>query len=83
MEVQLYEEKKVGICFSKCLKSVAKNRRANQTARAILSAPTVCVYTCLRKYDLLEELEPGGIFAKMWNLQHSVNITADLFLQAI
>ncbi len=35
-------KKKVGISISKCLKSAAKNRRANQTARAILSAPTVC-----------------------------------------
>ncbi len=31
----------VGISISKCLKSAAKNRCANQTARAILSAPTV------------------------------------------
>ncbi len=30
-----------GISISKCLKSAAKNRRANQTARAILTAPTV------------------------------------------
>ncbi len=34
-------KKNVGISISKCLKSAAKNRRANQTARAILSAPTV------------------------------------------
>ncbi len=34
-------KKNVGIYISKCLKSAAKNRRANQTARAILSAPTV------------------------------------------
>jgi hypothetical protein len=31
-------EKKVGIYISKYLKSAAKNRRANQRARAILSA---------------------------------------------
>ncbi len=36
-------KKNVGISIYKCLKSAAKNRRANQTARAILSAPTVCV----------------------------------------
>ncbi len=34
-------KKKNGVCFFKCLKSVAKNRHANQMARAILSAPTV------------------------------------------
>jgi hypothetical protein len=34
-------KKNVGISIFKCLKSAAKNRRANQTARAILSAPTV------------------------------------------
>ncbi len=34
-------KKNVGISISKCLKSAAKNRRANQTARAILTAPTV------------------------------------------
>jgi hypothetical protein len=34
-------KKNVGISISKCLKSAAKNRRANQKARAILSAPTV------------------------------------------
>ncbi len=34
-------KKNVGISICKCLKSVAKNRRANQMARAILSAPTV------------------------------------------
>jgi hypothetical protein len=34
-------KKNVGISISKCLKSAAKNRRANQTARAILLAPTV------------------------------------------
>ncbi len=34
--------KKFQICFPKCLKSAAKLRRANQTARAILTAPTVC-----------------------------------------
>ncbi len=34
-------KKNVGISISKCLKSAAKNRCANQTARAILSAPTV------------------------------------------
>ncbi len=39
MEVQVYE-KKVEICFSKGQKSAEKNCRANQTARAILSAPT-------------------------------------------
>ncbi len=46
-------KKNVGICISKCLKSAAKNRRANQTARAILTAPTVHthnnlwpLYTC-------------------------------------
>ncbi len=33
--------KKVGICISKCMKSAAKNRRANQTARANNTAPTV------------------------------------------
>jgi hypothetical protein len=37
-----YILKNVGISISKCLKSAEKNRRANQTARAILSAPTVC-----------------------------------------
>ena len=37
-------KKNVGISISKCLKSAAKNRRANQTARAILSAPTVLWY---------------------------------------
>ncbi len=36
-------KKNVGISISKCLKSAAKNRRANQTARAILTAPTVFV----------------------------------------
>jgi hypothetical protein len=36
-----YMKKNVGISLSKCLKSAAKNRRANQTARTILSAPTV------------------------------------------
>jgi hypothetical protein len=36
-----YMKKKVGISISKYLKSAAKNRHANQTARAILSAPTV------------------------------------------
>ncbi len=40
-------KKNVGISISKCLKSGAKNRRANQTARAILSAPTV--YTWITK----------------------------------
>jgi hypothetical protein len=34
-------KKNFQICFPKCLKSVAKLRRANQTARAILTAPTV------------------------------------------
>jgi hypothetical protein len=34
-------KKKIQICFPKCLKSAAKLRRANQTARAILTAPTV------------------------------------------
>ncbi len=34
-------KKNVGISISKCLKSAEKNRRANQTARAILTAPTV------------------------------------------
>ncbi len=34
-------KKNVAISIFKCLKSAAKNRRANQTARAILSAPTV------------------------------------------
>jgi hypothetical protein len=34
-------KKNVGISISKCLKSAAKNRRTNQTARAILSPPTV------------------------------------------
>ncbi len=38
-------KKNVGIPISKCLKSAAKNRRADQTARAILTAPTVCVNT--------------------------------------
>jgi hypothetical protein len=43
-------KKKFQICFPKCLKSAAKLRRANQTARAILTAPTVyetklCVFT--------------------------------------
>ncbi len=41
-------KKNVGISISKCLKSAAKNRRANQTARAILSAPTVFVQICLQ-----------------------------------
>jgi hypothetical protein len=36
-------KKNVGISISKCLKSAAKNRRTNQTARAILSAPTVII----------------------------------------
>jgi hypothetical protein len=36
-----YMKKNVGISISKCLKSAAKNRHANQTVRAILSAPTV------------------------------------------
>ncbi len=35
------KKKKVRISISKCLISAAKNRRANQTAHAILSAPTV------------------------------------------
>ncbi len=35
-------KKNVEISIFKCLKSAAKNRRANQTTRAILSAPTVC-----------------------------------------
>ncbi len=34
-------KKNVGISISKCLKLAAKNRCANQTARAILTAPTV------------------------------------------
>ncbi len=34
-------KKKVGISISKYLKKAAKNCRANQTARAILLAPTV------------------------------------------
>ncbi len=38
-------KKNVEISISKCLKSAAKNRRANQTARAILSAPTV-IFLC-------------------------------------
>ncbi len=45
-------KKNVGISISKCLKSAAKNRRANQTARAILSAPTV----------LCCDTEEGSIF---------------------
>jgi hypothetical protein len=40
IEVQLYL-KNVGISISKCLKSAAKNRRTNQKASTILSAPTV------------------------------------------
>ncbi len=36
-------EKKFQICFPKCLKSAAKLRRANQTAPAILTAPTVYI----------------------------------------
>ncbi len=51
-------KKNGGISISKCLKSAAKNRRANQTARAILSAPTVLerdspcrkVYLCKQNY---------------------------------
>ncbi len=30
-------KKKVGICISKCLKSAAKNRRANQTAPTVFN----------------------------------------------
>jgi hypothetical protein len=39
-------KKKFQICFPKCLKSAAKLRRANQTARAILTAPTVSPARC-------------------------------------
>ncbi len=38
-------KKNVGNSISKCLKSAEKNRRANQMARAILSAPTVPLTT--------------------------------------
>ncbi len=42
--------KKVGICFSKCLKLAAKNRCANQTACTILSAPTVGLLNMFEEY---------------------------------
>ncbi len=44
-------KKNVGISNSKGLKSAEKNRRANQTARAILTAPTV-QYRYTRPYSL-------------------------------
>ncbi len=50
-------KKKAGICISKCLKSAAKNRRANQTARANLTAPTVHSGHCNTAYHTIMKVD--------------------------
>ncbi len=46
-------KKNVGISISKCLKSAEKKRRANQSARAILTAPTVAYRVGIPKQNAI------------------------------